>query len=177
MTSRQIKRTCWLKPGSAEYVALEEIVLHPKLLKDIVKLCDFCHTGGLEVYHSMLLKYCPKREHFSYKGMKARSQLAAIDNNENVGRKQAVVERGANTGESKYRKCYSKKQKKWVVKPILEKKTYHFLPEMLERVLEKCESGTVVPLELEVQLPQNIAKEPAPDKCELVRRHRSRFDR
>ena len=177
LTSRQIKRTCWLKPGSAEYVALEEIVLHPKLLKDIVKLCDFCHTGGLEVYHSMLLKYCPKREHFSYKGMKARSQLAAIDNNENVGRKQAVVERGANTGESKYRKCYSKKQKKWVVKPILEKKTYHFLPEMLERVLEKCESGTAVPLELEVQLPENIAKEPAPDKCELVRRHRSRFDR
>ena len=73
------------------------------------------------MYHSMLPKHCPKREHFSYEGMKARSQLAAIDNNENVGRMQAVVERDANAGEARYRKRYSKKQKQWVVKPILEK--------------------------------------------------------
>ena len=72
--------------------------------------------------------------------MKARSQLAAIDNNENVGRMQAVVERGANAGEARYKKCYSKKQKQWVLKPILEKKAYHFLPEISEKVLEKCES-------------------------------------
>ena len=43
------------------------------------------------MYHSMLLKYCPKREHFSYEGIKARSQLAAIDNNENVGRMQVLL--------------------------------------------------------------------------------------
>ena len=90
MTAIQIKQACRLKPGSAEHVALEEIVLYPKVLKGMVKLYDFCHTGGLGVYHSMLIQYCPKREHFSYKGMKARSQLAVIDKHENVGRKQAV---------------------------------------------------------------------------------------
>ena len=87
----QITQTRWLKPGSAEYVVLEDIVLHPKVLKDIAKLSEFCLTGGLEVYHSMLLKYCPKREHFSYEGIKARSQLAAIANNENVGRMQVLL--------------------------------------------------------------------------------------
>ena len=158
-------------------MALEDIVLHPKVLKDIAKLSEFCNTGGLEVYRSMLLKYCPKREHFSYKGMKARSQLAAIDNNENVGRMQSGIERGANAGEARYRKCYSKKQKQWIVKPILEKTTYHVLPEMSDRVLEKCESDTAVPLEVNICLPQTIATEAAPEKHELIRRHRSQFDR
>ena len=93
LTRREVKRKFWLKPGTPAYVALEEVVLHPKLLKDLANLTDFCHTGGLEVYHSMILKYCPKREHFSYKGMVARTQLAAIDNNHNTGRKQAVIQR------------------------------------------------------------------------------------
>ena len=177
LTARQCRQTRWLKPGSAEYVALEKIVLHPKVLKDIAKLSEFCHTGGLEVYHSMLLKYCPKREHSSYEGIKARSQLAAIDNDENVSRMQAVVERGANAGEARSRKCYSKKQKQWVVKPILEQKAYNFLPEMSEKVLEKCESGTAVPLELNTNLPKNIATKAAPDKHEMIQSHRSRFDR
>ena len=61
-------------------------MLNRKLLKDLAKLADFCHTGGLEVYHSMLLKYCPKWEHFTYQGTLARTQLAALDNNSNVGR-------------------------------------------------------------------------------------------
>ena len=145
-------------------MALEEIVPHHKVMKDIATLSEFCHTEGLEVYHSMLLKYCPKREHFSYEGIKLGSQLAAIDNNENVGRMQAVVKRGANTGKARYRKCYSQKQKQWVVKAILEKN--HFIPEMQERVREKCESDTAVPLELDIHLPQNIATEAAPDKHE-----------
>lgn len=82
---RDARQKCWLKPGSAAFVALEEVILNPRLLKDLAKLTDFNHTGGLEVYHSMMLKYCPKRQHFSYKGMLARTQLAAIDNNRNAG--------------------------------------------------------------------------------------------
>ena len=95
------------------HVALEEVVLNRKLLKDLAKLADFCHTGGLEVYHSMLLKYCPKREHFTYQGMLARTQLAALDNNSNVGRQQAVER----SGQPRYRPCYPKGTKRWVVKP------------------------------------------------------------
>ena len=46
---------------------------------------------------------------------------------------------------------------------------------MLNRVLEKCEDGTVIPLEVGMELPKNITPQPAPDKGELIKRHRSRF--
>ena len=55
--SSEAKKICWLKPGSQAHLALEEVVLNMKLLKDLAKLTDFCHTGRLEVYHSMTLKY------------------------------------------------------------------------------------------------------------------------
>ena len=49
---------CWLnEPGSTADLALEEVVLNCKLLKDMVKLTEFCHTGLIEVYHSMMLNY------------------------------------------------------------------------------------------------------------------------
>lgn len=78
LTRHQVRRTRWLQPGTSAFSALEEVVQFPRLLKDMAKLTEFCHTGSLEVYHSMMLKYVPKREHFSYKGMLARTQLAAI---------------------------------------------------------------------------------------------------
>ena len=50
------------------------------------------HTGELEVFHSALLKYLPKRQSFSYMGMKERAHLAILDHNENiVKRKQATT--------------------------------------------------------------------------------------
>ena len=106
LSRAQLRNTAWLKAGSSAHVALEEVVLNRKLLKDLAKLADFCHTGGLEVYHSMPLKYCPKREHFTYQGMLARTQLAALDNNSNVGRQQAVER----SGQPRYRPCYPKEQ-------------------------------------------------------------------
>jgi len=177
LTRAQKNATAWLKPGSSAFVALEEVVTNAKLLAGLPKLIDFCHTGGLEVYHSMMLKYVPKREHFSYNGMIARTQLAAIDNNENAGRTQAVIKKGVNAGEARYRKCFPKTHKRWVVKPILQAKTYAFLPELQRNVLQNCQDGKVEPIEPDVDLPQNIASELAPNKQELIRRHRSRFNR
>ena len=55
LTRREVKRKSWLKPGTPSYVALEEVVLQPTLLQDLASLTDLCHTGGLEVYHSMIL--------------------------------------------------------------------------------------------------------------------------
>ena len=83
LTSAQSRKKKWLKPDTPAYIALEEVVLNKKILKDIEKLTEFCHTGELEVYHSEYLKYCPKREHFSHKGMVARAQLTALDHNAN----------------------------------------------------------------------------------------------
>jgi len=76
--SSQAKNICLLKPGTPSHLALEEVVLNTKLLKDLAKLTDFCYTGKIEVYHSMMLKYCSKQEHFLYIGTVARKQLATL---------------------------------------------------------------------------------------------------
>ena len=83
------------------------MVLEPKLLKDLANLTDFCHTGGLELYHSMILKYCSKREHFSYKGMVARTQLAAIENNHNTGTEASCNSKGRKDGRGKISSMFS----------------------------------------------------------------------
>ena len=175
--STEAKQICWLKPGSPAQLALEEVVLNNKLLKDQAKLTDFCHTGNIEVYHSMMLKYCSKQEHFSYKGMVARTQLAALDNNANTGRGQAEVQSGQHAGEGRFKVCFPKAHKRWVVKPITQKKSYHHLSALLKKVLERCEGGNAVAEPVPVALPHNIASVPAPSKEDLIMNHRSRFNR
>ena len=90
LTDGQIRKKKWLIPGSNAYVALEEVILDSRLLQAPGKLTEFCHTGELEVHHSLMLKYCHKREHFSYNGMFARTKHTALDHNSNPGRKKAV---------------------------------------------------------------------------------------
>ena len=77
----------------------EDVVTSQKLLKDLAKLTEFHHTGQLEFYHSLMTKYVPKREHFSYNGMEARTQLAILDHNANTIRSQEEVKKGACPGE------------------------------------------------------------------------------
>ena len=110
------------------------MVLNKRFLKDIEKLTEFHHTGELEVYHSLLLKYVPKRLHYSYKGMVARTQLAVIDHNSNTGRKQATVTRGKNKGNMKYKLVFPKGQKKWVARPVKTRKSYSFVEDLMETV-------------------------------------------
>ena len=50
--------------------------------------------GNLEVFHSFMLKFAPKRIHFEKDTMVARTQLAAVDHNENTGRAKAVTREG-----------------------------------------------------------------------------------
>ena len=46
----------------------------------------------------MAKKYLPKSQHYSYNGMKCRTQLAIIDNNWNAGREVATTEAGGGGG-------------------------------------------------------------------------------
>ena len=47
------------------FFTLISIIEDAKLLADIEYLTQFKHTGNLEVYHSVINKYSPKRLHFS----------------------------------------------------------------------------------------------------------------
>lgn len=175
-TERQTKQ--WLKVGSKAHDTLKDVVLDKKLLKDIRQLTLFCHTGDLEAYHAMLTKYCPKREHFCYKGMLARLQLAALDHNMNLQRKQATTK----AGEHRFRLVHPKSKKEWVVKPIYEKKEYSHLQDlMLDTVnLRQSEKEPIKgrkARKADVELPDTIARVEKPDKSESIKQHRTRMTR
>ena len=175
LSRRKEKKTKWLEDGSSAYIAIEEVVLNKKFLKDIEKLTEFHRTGELEVYHSLLLKYAPKRLHFSYKGMVARTQLAVIDHNSNTGRNQATVTRGKNKGEKKYKLVFPKGQKKWVAKPIKIEKSYSFVQDLMESVFFMKNDTTDDEDVTTSCLPKNIAPIPRPSREEVITAHRTRM--
>ena len=55
---------------------------------------ELCYTGSLEVFHSVLNIYCPKRFHITLEGMIARMQLAVLDYNSDLNNTQATVKDG-----------------------------------------------------------------------------------
>ena len=65
--------------------------------------------------------------------MVAKTQLAALDNNANTGRSQAVIKSDERAGEARYKFCFPKANKRWVVKPINEKKSYQFCQTYFQR--------------------------------------------
>lgn len=46
------------------------------------------------MFNNLRLKYMPKRNHFTYKGMVCRGMLAVMDHNENAGRTPATAPDG-----------------------------------------------------------------------------------
>ena len=112
MSGREKKSITWLKKGSPSLVALEEVVTNQKLLKDLAKLTEFHHTGQLKSYHSLMTNYVPKREHFSYNGMVAQTQLTILDHNANTNRSQAEVKKGPCQGEKKIQATLCKAKEK-----------------------------------------------------------------
>lgn len=46
------------------------------------------------MFRAVMLKYAEKRLHFGYDSMRARSQLAVLDHNSNVGSPRATTQQG-----------------------------------------------------------------------------------
>ena len=130
----------------------------------------FCHTGALEVFHSLLTKYVPKRKHFSFEGMEARTLLAALDHNINIDREQATT----TEGKLRYKVVFPKGQKNWVAKPIKEEKNYAYRLNMIDNVLQAKREGAPVVIPTRCQR-QNIASVPRPPKEEVIQKHMCRF--
>ena len=121
LTTEEARTTNWLKPGSPRRKAVQEVIFNKRFLKDLEKKTEFHHTGQLEVFHSLMLKYLPKRQHFSYQGMIARTQLAAMDHNFNLDRSQAVT-CGEDQSLEGYKVVFPKSRKDWVAKRTMESK-------------------------------------------------------
>ena len=161
----------WLEAGSTAFAALEAIIEDKTLLKDMAHITGFHHTGNVEVYHSVMTKYCPKREHFDFDAMCARTQLAVLDHNSNVGRPQATTR----TGELRYTRAYTKQRGQWVARKVYAKKSYVYLHSLLDDCQSAVEGRLELPSLPERDLPATIAKVDAPDTVNLVQKLVSRM--
>jgi hypothetical protein len=148
--------------------------LHKTLLGIIPYLVDFSKTGNLEVFHSLMLKYCPKRLHFRHLGMIARTQLAVLHFNCVI---DAPLAKRKKDNSQRYKLQFSKLSQAYVVKPIKEIVEKPYLNKLMDKVVSLKEFGHdnqgLIP-KLPV-LPDNIAPVAKPDKEETIARKRSRF--
>lgn len=80
----------WLTPGSPPHKVLVAHLTSPQFLSQVRQMAHGTHTGALEVLHSSMLAYAPKRLDFDPASYNARIQLAVIDHNENVERPEKL---------------------------------------------------------------------------------------
>jgi hypothetical protein len=167
-----IRKKRWLLKDSQAFIVLEKTLTDKHILRDIRHLDLFCYTGDLETYHSMMLKYCPKRQEFDYPSMVACTQLAVI--NINIGCQQKTD----SNGKLLFATQCPKSTGRWTARKLYEKKDFKFKSEILQFAIANQQEGnkrkTVHQLK-SLSLPGNISRHPAPCKEDLVEDHRSRF--
>ncbi|XP_069833049.1 uncharacterized protein [Dendropsophus ebraccatus] len=134
------KQRKWLNPQNASYKTLKKIVTDARLQKDLKHLSQFCHAGDMEVFHSHILKYRSKWQHFGIDGVQARIQLAALDHNENINRIQAASQHTLKSSRAVGAECYNatnaKARKEWLARAIYEPTNQRFLKDLLREVIE-----------------------------------------
>ena len=165
------KERKWLETDSPSFLALKNVVENKKILADIKHLSKFCHTGNLEVFHSVLDKYFPKRLHFTLEGMIARTQLAVLDYNCGSNNTQATTK----DGERRYKHIFSKMTQNWVMKKISKTKDREYIHELLSSTLEASPDTTGDKLPRIGSILPNIAPIEKPDKEEAIENMKTRF--
>ena len=163
-----IQPRAWLTPGSPAHNSLKSIVMDKRLLKDLSYFVDFKHTGNIEVYHSLLLKYCPKRLHFSPHGMIARTQLAVLHFNSIINAEQACTKDRT----PRFKLLFSKVSQCYVVKPIRDVPEKAYLEELVNKTIRLVESGGQSELP---RIPENETKKQKPSKEEVIKFQKTRF--
>ena len=125
----------WLSPDSSSFLALKKIITEKRFLSDLKYFTDFLHTGNLEVFHALLLKYVPKRLHFSMWGMISRTQLAVLHFNEAMKCGHALTKDRM----PRYKLQLSKMSKKFVVKPIKTAPEKTYIGKLMTEVINMIE--------------------------------------
>lgn len=99
-----------------------------------------CHTGTLENFHSLALKYRTKQIHFGIDGMETRMKLAALTHNFNVEKQIARVKvKKRNTeeiGTQRTKLSLPKGRKRWTVKNVYDQMNVGYLQNVSTWVLK-----------------------------------------
>ncbi|XP_062501795.1 uncharacterized protein LOC134178895 [Corticium candelabrum] len=153
---------------------LRKIVLDAKWMRSMAYYARSRHTGALENYHSVILKYAPKRTAFGFDAFKARCLLAALDHNVHVDRQHAQPK---TSSERRFHRKYNKNSQQWTVTKVKQHKTYPHISQLMHRVLLRKvkDTGSVLQKPLKSSFAQStIAPVAPPGTSSLVEQQRSR---
>ena len=79
----------WIVPDSPAHLAIKQVLLGNKqLVRDLKQLNENIFTTHLEVFHALKIRYLPKSIFFEQEKMVAGVELAALDHNSNINRRQ-----------------------------------------------------------------------------------------
>ncbi|XP_077107353.1 uncharacterized protein LOC143765020 [Ranitomeya variabilis] len=131
------RRRKWLRWGSAAHNSLRAIVLNPRLQTDLKRLFTYCHPGDIEMYHSAISKYRPKKGDFIKDSVKARIRLAGLHHNYSIHRVQHVVRKATiRSATRRHLAVCSRDRKQQFMCAVYEPSNQGFLLEMMKDVLE-----------------------------------------
>ena len=119
-----------------------------------------------------MTKYVPKRLHFQPDGMEGRLQLAALDNNYNVGREQDMTM----SGEARFKMQYSRLKGDYIAKKIYAEKSYDYVYKLMDDVALLAAGQLQLPPVMK-RLSLCISRQDAPPKEEVVARLQSRLNK
>lgn len=165
LSEEYTNNTLWIRPDSESYNALKKIVLAKDFPKDLQHAKHFVHTGRLESYHNVRIKYMPKRIHLKYSGMHMRSIIAILDHNSNVG-KTMIGDK----------MVYSKPLGHYTIKNRYSSTTNDWRAEIMQNIKEKAKENIIFQSQEQlIPVPKNIISTPKPDINELRSKKYSRF--
>ncbi|KAM4691996.1 uncharacterized protein WCC33_016818 [Rhinophrynus dorsalis] len=127
----------WIMPSQPAYDSLQRIVQDPQLLEDMENLQTFCPNVPLEVFHSKVLRYRPKRTCFSMDAVKARTKLAALSHNKSLSRKQATIR----SPRKQSAMVCTNDTKQWTVKPAIDQAMNNYVMDILMDGWRICSSN------------------------------------
>ena len=168
-----LRRGNWVKRTSPTFKELFEKVTSKQLTEDMMHCCEFLHTGSLENYHNVRLKYLPKRVAFTRETTVIRSMIAIIETNRNVKSTTSFEK-------PKMYARYSKKSAKWVLRKGYKEKDYTYRDEILASIVSNIRSGENLDVNMSEYipelLPKNMAPIPKPPMQQLLGNHKSRMN-
>ena len=159
-----IKLVMWLTPGMPAHNVFKSTIRDRQLLKNMLYFSQFKHTGNLEVFHSLLLKYYPKRLQFSHHGMIGRAQLAILHFNAFINAEHAVTKDNV----PRYKLQFSKVTQSHVVIPIKNVPENKFLNDLMSNILQSVKTGELHKLPEVPRFEDSVDK---PTKEEIIRFH------
>jgi hypothetical protein len=116
----------YFSKGDSAHTTLQDVVLNTRWMRSLKYYTKFRHTGSLEMFHSILLMYAPKRIAFQNDAYHTRIILAALDHNHHKDTAQECTQGGTYLHHRRWRKT----TKRWDVVPVMEKKSYTYISDI-----------------------------------------------